>query len=71
MGCDSGFIGFWTEHSERSVLPTGLAMLDNDKAERDLLKRWKPEGSDVYARTFNGRVAKLQRQFAEAALRTS
>ena len=67
VGCDSGFIGFWTEHSERSVLPTGFAMLDNDKAERDLLGRWKPEGSDVYARTFNGRVAKLQRQFAEAA----
>ena len=67
VGCDSGFIGFWTEHSERSVLPTGLAMLDNDKAERDLLGRWKQEGSDGYARTFNGRVAKLQRQFAEAA----
>ena len=66
VGCDSGFIGFWTEHSERAVLPTGLSMLDNDKAERDLLGRWKPEGSDVYARTFNGRVAKLQRQFAEA-----
>ena len=37
VGCDSGFIGFWTEHSERSVVPTGLAMLDNDKHERDLL----------------------------------
>ena len=54
---------------DRDYLIPQLAMLDNDKAERDLLGRWKPEGSDVYARTFNGRVAKLQRQFAEAARR--
>ena len=61
IGCDSGF-----KHSERSVFPTGLAMLDNDKAETHLLGRWKPEWSDIYARTFNRREAKLQRQFGEA-----
>eukprot|EP00439_Symbiodinium_sp_Y106_P004680 s12161_g1.t1 len=28
--------------------------------DKDLLGRWKPEGSDTYARTFAGRVARLQ-----------
>ena len=26
--------------------------------------RWKPEGSDTYARSYRGRVAKLQLKFA-------
>ena len=29
--------------------------------------RWKPEGSDTYARSYGGRVAKLQLKFAVAA----
>ena len=29
--------------------------------------RWKPEGSDTYARFYGGRVARLQAVFAEAA----
>ena len=59
--------GFWTEHSERSVLPTGLNVLGVTGPEKDLLGRWKPEGSDTYARSYGGRVAKLQLQFAVAA----
>ena len=35
--------------------------------EKDLLGRWKPEGSDTYARSYGGRVAKLQLKFAVAA----
>ena len=58
---------FWTEHSERSVLPTGLGVLGVSGPEKDLLKRWKPEGSDTYARSYGGRVAKLQLKFAVAA----
>ena len=38
---------FWTEHSERSVLPTGLSVLGVTGPEKDLLGRWKPEGSDT------------------------
>ncbi|CAE7721265.1 unnamed protein product, partial [Symbiodinium sp. KB8] len=34
---------------------------------KDLLGRWKPEGSDIYARSFGGRVARLQALFAEVA----
>ena len=35
--------------------------------DKDLLGRWKPEGSDTYARTFAGRVAPLQALFAKVA----
>ena len=59
--------GYWTEHSERSVLPTALSLMDVPPQDKDLLGRWKPEGSDVYARSFGGRVARLQALFAGAA----
>ena len=59
--------GFWTEHSERYVLPTGLGVLGVSGPEKDLLGRWKPEKSDTYARSYAGRVAKLQLKFAVAA----
>ena len=39
--------GYWTEHSERSVLPTALSLMDVPPQDKDLLGRWKPEGSDV------------------------
>lgn len=58
---------FWTEHSERATLPTGLALLRIPKEERDLLGRWKPDGSDTYIRMYSGVVTKLQQQFAKAA----
>ena len=35
--------------------------------DKDLLGRWRPEGSDIYARSFGGRVARLQALFAGAA----
>ena len=44
---------FWTKHSERSVLPTGLGVLGVSGPEKDFLGRW--------------RVAKLQLKFAVAA----
>ena len=58
--------GFWTEHSERA-LPAGLSVLGVNGPEKDLLGRWKVEGSDTYARSYGGRVAKLQLKFAVAA----
>ena len=61
-------VSFWTEHSERATLPTGLAMLGVSKPDRDLVGRWKPDASDSYVRSYNGLVAKLQQRFA-AALR--
>lgn len=59
-------LGFWTEHSERATLPTGLAMLGVAKPDRDLVGRWKPDASDSYIRSYNGLVAKLQYKFAGA-----
>ena len=58
---------FWTEHSERATIPTGLALLRTQKEERDMLGRWKPDGSDTYIRMYNGVIARLQLQFAQAA----
>ena len=56
--------GYWTEHSERSVLPTGLSVLDTAPSDKDILGRWKPEGSDTYARSYKARVARLQATLA-------
>ena len=49
------------------MLPTALSLMDVPPQDKDLLGRWKPEGSDVYARSFGGRVARLQALFAGAA----
>ena len=59
-----GLVSFWTEHSERATLPTGLAMLGVSKPDRDLIGRWKPDASDSYVRSYNGLVAKLQGKYA-------
>eukprot|EP00435_Cladocopium_sp_Y103_P048249 s2858_g14.t1 len=58
---------FWTEHSERATLPTGLALLQTPKDERDMLGRWKPDGSDTYVRMYNGIISRLQMKFALTA----
>ena len=42
-------------------------MLEAPPSDKDILGRWKPEGSDTYARSYGGRVASLQAVFAEAA----
>ena len=60
---------FWTEHSERATLPTGLAMIGVVKTDRDLVGRWKPDASDSYVRSYNGLVAKLQNKFANTCRR--
>lgn len=60
---------FWTEHSERSTLSSGLASLGVVKSDRDLLGRWSPEGSDQYIRTYNSVVGKMQHTYAEAVRR--
>ena len=46
---------------------TGLSLMEVPLQDKDLLGRWKPEGSDTYARTFAGRVARLQALFAKVA----
>ena len=64
-----GWCRFWTEHSERSTLSSGLASLGVVKTERDLLGRWSPEGSDQYVRTYNSVVGRLQHMYAAAVRR--
>ena len=45
-----------------------MRMSSRSPAEgEDLLARWKLEGPDTYARSYGGRVAKLQLKFAVAA----
>ena len=44
--------GYWTEHSERAVLPTGLAVIELPPTDKDILGCWKPEGSDTYAQSY-------------------
>lgn len=58
-----GWERFWTEHSERATLASGLAALGVLKSERDLLGRWTPEGSDQYVRSYNAVVSRLQEKF--------
>ena len=58
----SGWERFWSEHSERATLSSGLAALGVEKSDRDLLGRWCPEGSDVYVRTYNAIVKKMQKR---------
>ena len=60
-GRDSGQ-SIW--HSERATLSSGLAALGVEKSDRDFLGHWCPEGSDVYVRTYNSIVKKMQRKFA-------
>ena len=52
--------GFWTEHSPRAVLPSVLAVLDEDKLRIDYLGKWSPSGSQDYTRTYRAIVRSLQ-----------
>lgn len=61
------FQGFWTEHSERATLASALSILKVEPTERDMLGRWKPEGSETYMRTYNAVISRLQNTFALAA----
>eukprot|EP00439_Symbiodinium_sp_Y106_P005273 s6011_g1.t1 len=53
----------WTEHSERATLPTILDGFGLDPRDRDALGRWRPEGSDVYSRSFSGKIRRIHRYF--------
>ena len=61
---------FWTEHSPRAVLPSLLAVLDEDKVRIDYLGKWSPSGSQDYTRTFRSVVRSLQEK-AVRAIRTA
>ena len=60
-----GWSQFWTEHSERATMASCLASIGVPKPERDLLGRWKPEGSDQYVRSYNTVIGRLQARMAE------
>ena len=53
-------VSFWTEHSPRAVLPSVLAVLDEDKLRIDYLGKWSPSGSQDYTRTYRAIVRSLQ-----------
>ena len=47
-------------------MTTALVVLQSSKEERDAIGRWRPEGSDVYVRTYHALVARLQEKVASA-----
>ena len=57
---------FWSEHSPRAVLPSLLAVLDEDKLRIDYLGKWSPSGSQDYTRTFRSVVRTLQEKAVRA-----
>lgn len=60
------FLGFWTLHSGRSVMPSLAALLSFDKQTRDNLGRWSPAGSDDYVRTYRLAVAQIQKKITKS-----
>ena len=42
----------FAEHSTQAVIPSLALFVEDDKAKRDVVGRWRPCGSDDYARTF-------------------
>ena len=60
IGLVSVVQGYWTEHSERAVLPKRLSVLETPPVDKDILGRWKPEKSDTCACSYGGRVARLR-----------
>ena len=56
-------VEMWTEHSERATLPTILDGFGLDPRDRDALGRWRPEGSDIYSRSFSGKIRRIHRYF--------
>ena len=61
-----GLKAFFTEHSARAVLPSILAVLEEDKLRVDYLGRWSPSGSQDYTRTFRSVVKSLQKKAVQA-----
>jgi len=53
----------WSNHSERSTLPSALAAIGVSKEHRDLLGRWAPDGSDDYVRTYRAVARELVGRF--------
>ena len=44
-------------------MPTILDSFGLDPRDRDALGRWRPEGSDVYSRSFSGKIRRIHRYF--------
>ena len=57
---------FWSLHSERNTVNTWATMLKVEKSRRDMLGRWKPEESDVYARNSRIVICEIQEQVCHA-----
>ena len=49
----------WTNHSERASLPSALAATGIAKERRNMLGRWRPDGSDEYVRTYRAAARSL------------
>ncbi|CAE8603335.1 unnamed protein product [Polarella glacialis] len=57
----------YMKHSKRNLPPSVLTILEKEKTNRDMLGRWRPEGPDIYARTYNAAVANMLKKFVAAS----
>ena len=57
---------FWTLHTPRCVLPSMVALMNEEKRAADFLGRWSPAGSDTYVRTYKLVVTRLQEKVVTA-----
>ena len=53
----------WTGHSERATLPSLLAAAGVSRESRELVGRWRAEGSDEYVRTYKAMVKRMHLVF--------
>ena len=61
----SALLPCWSEHSERSDMPSWGAALGYTREILDDLGNWRADGSEVYVRTKRIRVERLQRYVCE------
>ena len=59
----------WTNHSERASLPSALAAIGIAKERRNMLGRWRPDGSDEHVRTYRASARSLIGSFLEMVVK--
>lgn len=63
---DGPLAAAWSGHSERATLPSILAASGIGKEARDLVGRWRAEGSDEYIRTYKAMAKNICLIFVES-----
>ena len=67
--CPNGMGHVWTGHAERCTLPSMLAVMGVAKDTRNILGRWRAEGSDEYVRSYKTIARSLATRIGEELLK--